>query len=73
MPGYLKGCCSDSLVPKEQLCSPSSILACHFVCCIVGKHKEKNAGTDKIVFRPVPVLRNGARVLPLEGVPVPGA
>ena len=29
-------------------------------------------GTDKILFRPVPVPRNGARVLPLEAVPVPG-
>ena len=29
-------------------------------------------GTDKILFRPVPVFRNGARVLPLEVVPVPG-
>ena len=27
--------------------------------------------TDKIVFTPVPVPRNGARVLPLEVVPVP--
>ena len=30
-------------------------------------------GTDKIVFTPVLVPRNGARVLPLEVVPVPGA
>ena len=29
-------------------------------------------GTDKMLFRPVPVPRNGARVLPLEAVPVPG-
>ena len=29
-------------------------------------------GTDKILFTPVPVPRNGARVLPLEVVPVPG-
>ena len=29
-------------------------------------------GTDKILFRPVPVLKNGARLLPLEVVPVPG-
>ena len=29
-------------------------------------------GTDKILFRPVPVPRNSARVLPLEVVPVPG-
>ena len=29
-------------------------------------------GTDKILFTPVPVLRNGARALPLEVVPVPG-
>ena len=29
-------------------------------------------GTDKILFAPVPVPRNGARVLPLEVVPVPG-
>ena len=28
--------------------------------------------TDKILFTPVPVPRNGARVLPLEVVPVPG-
>ena len=27
-------------------------------------------GTDKIMFRPMP--RNGARVLPLEAVPMPG-
>ena len=30
-------------------------------------------GTDKIMSTPVPVPRNGARVLPLEVVPVPGA
>ena len=29
-------------------------------------------GTDKILFTPVPVPRNGARVPPLEVVPVPG-
>ena len=29
-------------------------------------------GTDKILFTPVPVPRNGARVLPLKVVPVPG-
>ena len=29
-------------------------------------------GTDKILFTPVPVPRNGARVLSLEAVPVPG-
>ena len=29
-------------------------------------------GTDKILFTPVPVPRNGNRVLPLEVVPVPG-
>ena len=29
-------------------------------------------GTDKILFAPVPVPRNGARVLPLKVVPVPG-
>ena len=29
-------------------------------------------GTDKMLFTPVPVPRNGARVLPLEVVPVPG-
>ena len=29
-------------------------------------------GTDKILFTPVPVPRNGARVLPLAAVPVPG-
>ena len=29
-------------------------------------------GTDKILFRPVPVPSYGARVLPLEAVPVPG-
>ena len=29
-------------------------------------------GTDKILFTLVPVPRNGARVLPLEAVPVPG-
>ena len=29
-------------------------------------------GTDKMLFTPVPVPRNGARVLPLEEVPVPG-
>ena len=29
-------------------------------------------GTDKILFTPVPVPRNGARVLPLEVVPEPG-
>ena len=29
-------------------------------------------GTDKILFIPVPVPRNGARVLLLEAVPVPG-
>ena len=29
-------------------------------------------GTDKILFRPVPVHRNGARALPLEVVLVPG-
>ena len=29
-------------------------------------------GTDKILFTPVPVPRNGARVLPLEVVPGPG-
>ena len=29
-------------------------------------------GTDKTLFTPVPVPRNGARVLPLEVVPVPG-
>ena len=28
-------------------------------------------GSDKILFRPVPVPRNGAQVLPLEVVPVP--
>ena len=28
-------------------------------------------GTDKILFTPVAVPRNGARVLPLEVVPVP--
>ena len=28
--------------------------------------------TDKILFTPVPLPRNGARVLPLEVVPVPG-
>ena len=28
--------------------------------------------SDKILFRPVPVPRFGARVLPLEAVPVPG-
>ena len=29
-------------------------------------------GTDENLFRLVPVLRHGARVLPLELVPVPG-
>ena len=29
-------------------------------------------GTDKILFTPVPVPRNRARVLPLEEVSVPG-
>ena len=29
-------------------------------------------GTDKILFRPVIMPRNGARVLALEVVPVPG-
>ena len=29
-------------------------------------------GTDKILFTQVPVPRNGARVLPLEVVPMPG-
>ena len=29
-------------------------------------------GTDKILFTPVPVPRNVARVLPLEAMPVPG-
>ena len=29
-------------------------------------------GTDEILFTLVPVPRNGARVLPLEAVPVPG-
>ena len=29
-------------------------------------------GTGKILFTPVPVRRNGARVLPLKAVPVPG-
>ena len=29
-------------------------------------------GHEKILFTPVPVPRNGARVLPLEVVPVPG-
>ena len=29
-------------------------------------------GTDKVLFRPEPVPRNGARVLTLEVVPVPG-
>ena len=29
-------------------------------------------GTDKILFTPVPVPRNGSRALPLEVVPVPG-
>ena len=29
-------------------------------------------GSDKILFTPVPMPRNGARVLPLEVVPVPG-
>ena len=33
---------------------------------------EKGVGTEKSVFRQVPVPRNGARVLPLEVVPVPG-
>ena len=31
----------------------------------------KSAGPDKILFRPVPVSRNGARVLPHEVLPVP--
>ena len=29
-------------------------------------------GTDKILLTPMPVPRNGARVLPLEVVPLPG-
>ena len=29
-------------------------------------------GTDKILFRPVTMPTNGARVLPLEAVAVPG-
>ena len=29
-------------------------------------------GSDNILFRPVPVRRNDARVLPLEVVPVSG-
>ena len=29
-------------------------------------------GTDKILFTPVPMPRNGPRVQPLEVVPVPG-
>ena len=33
---------------------------------------RKGVRTDKILFTPVPVPRNGARVLPLEVVPVPG-
>ena len=32
---------------------------------------KKCQGTDKSLFRPVPVLRNAAQVLPLEVVPVP--
>ena len=32
----------------------------------------KSAGSDKSVFRQVPVSGNGARVLPLKVVPVPG-
>ena len=33
-----------------------------------------SAGTNNILFRPIPVPRNGARVLPVEVVPphVPG-
>ena len=33
---------------------------------------RENVGTDKILITPVPVPRNGARVLALEVVPVPG-
>ena len=34
--------------------------------------KVNSAGTDGNQFRPVSVLGHGARVLPLESVPVPG-
>ena len=34
--------------------------------------KVNTAGTDETLFRLVPVPRHGARVLPLEQVPVPG-
>ena len=44
--------------------------------CVVsasaGCEKVNSAGTDKNLFRLVPVLGHGARVLPLELVPVPG-
>ena len=34
--------------------------------------KVNTTGTDEILFRLVPVLGHGARVLPLELLPVPG-
>ena len=52
------------------MCSRSSapVSACHFVYCM----PRRLFGTDKIPSRPVAVSKNGARVLPLEEVPVPG-
>ena len=45
-------------------------------CCVSSllNHREtwgKSVGTDKILFTPVPVPRNGARVLPFKVVPMP--
>ena len=68
VPGHWKGHCSDSVVLKEQ-----SLIYFPPLCLLYRREAwGKGVRTDKILFRPVPVPRNGARVLPLELVPVPG-
>ena len=59
-------------VPKEQSCSRSFIYCPPFCLTYRREAKGKGVRTDKILFTPVPVPRNGARVLLLEVVPVPG-
>ena len=59
--------------PKSNRVLLHQLSTHNLVYCIVGEPEGKirELRTDKILFRPVPVTGNGARVPPFEVVPVP--
>ena len=68
-PGAKKDLVQTPWCPRSNRVLLRQFSTRHFVCCIVRRHEEKTWGLKN---PPVPVPRNGARVLPLELVPVPG-